>query len=165
MSGRAHKPDLLREGLALEQERQIAAGYIPEEARIPRTYPDPPRKRRPPAAEKYITHVQEQLDAVLFNTAIIRRHLALLYDHQQDHPTAEHAPPADHEQPADAYRQLADARRQYAQLLDVMADYQDTEGYRNDATARRQVAAHEYAIAALAQQKAEELDETTPTRQ
>ena len=154
MCGRCHKPDLLREGLAREQKRQIAAGYIPEEARIPRTYPAPPRKRRRPADEKYLTAVQEQLDAVLFNTAIIRRHLALLYDHH--HQPADHAPLADQELPADAYRRLASARREYAHLLDMMADYQDTEGYRNDATARRQVAAHEYALAAHAQAKAEE---------
>ena len=130
MSGRAHKPDLLREGLALEYER------------------------RTPTEEEYLTHAQEQLDITRWNTANIRRHLDILYGHNETEP----------ETPAAAYRQLAAARRKYAQLEDKMADYHDTEGYRNTANVHRNIADYEYSAAEYDQAIAEELDETAPTK-
>ncbi len=116
-------------------------------------------ERRPPTEEEHLTHAREQLDLTRWNTANIRRHLALLYGHNENEPAGQPTPPG---AAAATYRQLAAARREYAQLEDKMADYQDTEGYRNDATARRQVAAYEYSVAEYDQAIAEELETAHP---
>lgn len=72
--------------------------------------------------------LRQELADIRHETAAVRFQLALLYDHNEEPPPAEAAP-------GNPHAQLAAARREYARLLDTMADYQQTEHQDNDSPA------------------------------
>ncbi len=109
----------------------------------------------PPGAEAgQPARLQQELADIRHETAAVRFQLALLYDHNEDPPPAAAA--------SNPHAQLAAARREYARLLDVMADYQQTETQNNDSLSTRSAANNQRAAADYHRAAAEE--QTRPNR-